>query len=133
MHRLEGDGVIDFDVVHSELTGLPLYVHDDAQLDRVIDECGRRARLMWRGFIITSSPTSAARRRFRETHSARSIVLRPWPGECLARLEASDRPESAKARLREYIGIWWDRFEHDYEAGQAEFELAYFALDGIAL
>lgn len=71
---------------------------------------------MRQGWLIRSSPEATARAATREIHLARSIVLEVWPGECLARLERSDRSANAKARLRRYIDQWWARYERDYQA-----------------
>ena len=116
IHALAGDEVLDYDVVHAELTGLPLYVHDETQISRTVDEFGGRARAMRQGWIVRTAPTAAARAAAREAMQARSIVLEVWPGECLARLEASGRPDSAKIRLRAYVDEWWRRYKRDYEA-----------------
>lgn len=136
LHRLAGDEILDYDVVHAELTGLPLYVHDDDQISRTIHVFGERAMAMRQGWIIQTAADPAARARAREAHTARSIVLRVWPGECHARLEASDRPDLAKMRLRPVIDEWWRRYRADHEAqttmclGQPlEISLTYFALN----
>ncbi|MEK6225806.1 MAG: hypothetical protein AABM40_05850 [Chloroflexota bacterium] len=119
-HALPGDEILDYDVVHAELTGLPLYVHDESQISRTVDEFGGRAIAMRQGWIIRTAPTAADRTRSREAHNARSIVLEVWPGECLARLERSDRPDAAKSRLRPVIEEWWNRYSRyggrDYDA-----------------
>jgi hypothetical protein len=119
LHRLPGDEVLDYDQVHAELTGLPLYVHLESEIARTVHIFGSRAVAMRQGWIIRSAPSAAARKATREAHSARSIVLEVWPGECLERLERTDRPDIAKARLRIYIDDWWKRYEKDFEARRA--------------
>lgn len=118
-HALPGDEILDYDVVHAELTGLPLYVHDESQISRTVDEFGGRARAMRQGWIIRTAPTASARTASREAMQARSIVLEVEPAECLARLERSTRPEAAKSRLRSVIEEWWSRYSRydgrDYE------------------
>ena len=122
-HALAGDQILDYDVVHAELTGLPLYVHDESQIARTVDLFGTRALGMRQGWIIRTAPTAAARRSAREAANARSIVLEVWPGECLERLERSGRPEVAKARLRLYVDEWWRQYGRhggrDYEGRTA--------------
>jgi hypothetical protein len=115
-HKLEDDEVLDWDVIHAELTGLPLYVQDESQIQRTVHEFGTRALSMRQGWIIATAPTIAQRRAIRERHHARSIVIEVWPGELLARLELADRPDVAKARLRPAIEQWWERYRPDFEA-----------------
>ena len=115
-HRLAGDDVLDYDQVHAELTGLPLHVHDESEISRTVHVFGTRAAAMRQGWILATAPAIATRKSFRETHNARSVVLEVWPGECLTRLERSDRPDAAKARLRPVIDAWWARYEPDHEA-----------------
>jgi shikimate kinase len=115
-HALAGDEILDYDVVHAELTNLELYVHDESQISRSVSEFGRRARAMRQGWIIATAPSIDRRRALRKSLQARSIVLEIWPGECLARLERSDRPDAAKMRLRSAITEWWERYHADVEA-----------------
>ena len=115
LHALAGDEILDYDVVHAELTGLPLYEHDESEISRTVHVFGTRAAAVRQGWILATAPAIATRRAFRETHNARTIVLEVWPGECHARLERSDRPAAAKTRLGPVIDQWWARYERDHD------------------
>lgn len=111
-----GGEVLDWDDIRAELTGLETHDHGpnpDEVLPVVESIYQDRARqlvgagLVW---MIRSAPTKQNRAMLRRLYGVVPVVLAVPIEECLARLEASDRPESAKQYYRPAIVRWWERY-----------------------
>jgi shikimate kinase len=106
-----GDTVLDWDEVYAQVTGLPLYDQPPGPCSAVDAEYRRRLGQLRSGVIVRAAPRKQHRAVLRRIHQARTVVLEIPASECLRRLEASDRPEVAKAKARVGIAQWWREYE----------------------
>lgn len=112
LHLLEGDEVLDWDVVAAELTGAEMHTRPRDTWGQVEAEFRDRAFAMERGFIIRSAPTAAHRRMLRTLYRAdQVVVLATQAAICHLRLAMSGRPEEAVRRLDPAIKRWWREYE----------------------
>lgn len=111
LHREAGDTIVDWDVLFSEMTGLPIYVQPREHIEAVRREWHRQLVHLDRGWFIQCAPGRRARSILRRQTGGSSIILAVPKAECLARLMASDRPEPVKAEQSEAISRWWLEFE----------------------
>jgi predicted kinase len=112
-----GGHVLDWDDIRAEVTGLETHDHgpNPAQVLPVVESIYQQraqqlvaaAGLVW---MIRAAPTKQNRAMLRRLYGVVPIVLAVPVDECLARLEASDRPGSSKLYYRSAIASWWSRY-----------------------
>lgn len=116
-----GDLLVDLDVIKSELSGLPLYHAEHADwMKPAMQERNRRllslcdAPACKRAWLVTTAPTAADRRFWREQAGARTLLVVASPETCRARVLADERrPHHRKAEHLQAIDAWFARYTVD--------------------
>lgn len=114
-HALKGDVLVDFDFIHAEITGLPLYQRDAEQVATTMSVFNQRAHALKQGFIVQTAAKQSIRA-YAHTRHARTIVLEVAPATCIARVV--QRPASVRGALRTAINAWWVEYQRDVHAQQ---------------
>jgi len=118
------DLIIDLDVIKAELSGLPLYHAEHAEwMQRAMGERNRRllslcesttAERLARAWLITTAPTAADRRWWRETAGARTLLVVASPETCRARILGDERrPPARQAEHLKVAEDWFKRYTLD--------------------
>ena len=111
--RIRGDLVLDFDQVHSALSGLDLHDHHDAITPFVLDAIKAITRRLQvdnydRAWLIAGAPSRAARSEFSSFTNQTRLVYADR-ATCHERAATAGRPDA----WHTYIDSWHDAYEPD--------------------